>query len=558
MTQTKKEGMLSGKAFDSRIKSANTQNSERWLGYFAGPALVYVTYYCIAGSYLTQFYTDVLGLTGIFITMMPLISKVIDALTNILMGRIIDKTQSRQGKARPWLLISGPAMAVAGILLYAVPTASSTVQIVWVVFSYNLFFAFAFTLYNMSHTLMVPLSTRNTKQRDTLAMLTSTGAAMIPGMLVTIVMPIMIKAFLGVGADSQANWLKMMSILSIIALPACLIEYYFTKERVTEETMAAGGMNNTDTQVAFGTQAKACFSNKYWLYIMGLTVVYEICNNLSTNTILYYSNWVLGNSIDSGAANQVMVNMIGQAPLGIGIFILWPLVRKFGKRKVMMVGYAIGALGCIMVILSPKNMGVVLGGLAIKSIGALPTYVMMAMVAEALDHVEWVNKFRADGFTASVKSIIITVAAGVGQTIILGGISAFGYISPANNAQVIEQPGAMQTFFLICFVGAPMLAYLVGTVFMIFYDVEKLIPKIAADITARHKAEAEARGEVYYSTEEKAAMERAENDRLAEERRIEELKEKCAKKGLDFDLEEAKYQQKMAAKKAKEDAKKKK
>ena len=81
------------------------------------------------------------------------------------------------------------------------------------------------------------------------------------------------------------------------------------------------------------------------------------------------------------------------------------------------------------------------------------------------------------------------------------------------------------------------------------------MPQIIADITARHKAEAEARGEVYISPEEKAAMEQEELDKKAEEKRIEELKEKCAKKGLNFEEEERKYQEKLAAKKAKEEAK---
>lgn len=555
MKASEKQGMLSKPIFNSRIHSANTSGKEKWLGYFTGPALVYVVYYCVAGTYLTQFYTDVLGITGIFITLMPLFSKIVDAITNIIMGRIIDKTKSRQGKARPWLFVAGPALAIAGILLYAIPQASQTIQIIWVVLSYNLFFSFAFTIYNMSHTLMVPLSTRNTKQRDTLALLSSTGAAMLPGMLVTVVMPFMIKAFLGVGTGSTSNWLTMMSILSIIALPACLIEYYYTKERVTEETLTANGLSNRDSEVTMRQQMKACFSDKYWLYIIGLTVVYEICNILSTNTILYYSNWVLGNSVDSGAANQVLVNMIGQAPLGIGVFILWPLVRKFGKRRVMQAGFAIGAIGCIAVLFAPANMGVVLGGMAIKSIGALPTYIMMAMVAESLDHIEWVNGFRADGFTASVKSIIITVAAGIGQSIILGGVSLFGYISPSSAEQVIAQPDSVKTFFTLCMVGAPLLCYVIGIIFMIFFDVEKLMPKITADITARHKAEAEARGEVYLTPAEKEALEQEENDRKAEEDRIRDLKKLCDKKGLSFEAEEAKYQQKLAAKKAKEEAK---
>lgn len=535
--------LFSRKIFASKINSANTQKSEMWLGYFLGPCLVYMVYYGIAGTYLTQFYTDVLGMSGIILTMMPFISKIIDAITNIIMGRIIDKTRTKQGKARPWVLISGVFMAVCGVLLYAVPNWSPGVQIAWVVISYNLFFAFAFTIYNMSHALMVPLSTRNTKQRDSLAMMTSTGTMMIPGILVTIVLPIGIN-MIGVGGEAQRRWMLIMGVISMLAIPATLVEYFFTKERVTEESLK----ENTETTVPFMKQLKACFSDKYWIMIMSFWAIFNLQNFLSTNSMLYYSNWVLGNSVDSGTMNQVLVNAIGQAPMGFGVFILWPLVRKFGKRWVTQVGFVIAAVGSIIVLFAGGNLGIVLGGLFIKAFGALPTYVTAAQLAEALDHIEWKNKFRADGFSASVNSIIITVSAGIAQSIILGGINRFNYISPNSSAEIINQPDAMKTFFAFCFVGAPLIGYIAGAFIMTFFDVETKMPQISADITARHKAEAEARGEVYISPEEKAAIEQEEQERKAEEKRIEELKVKCIKKGLDYDEEEAKYQAKIAKK----------
>ena len=539
---------------ESRIKSANTQKSELLLGYFAGPCLLYMGYYAIAGTYLTQFYTDVLGLAGGFLIWMPFISKIIDAITNVIMGRIIDVTHTKQGKARPWVLISGVLLAITGILLYTVPKASYNVQIVWIVVSYNLFFSLAFTIYNMSHALMVPLSTRNTKQRDSLALLTSAGTAMIPGVLVTIILPMIINA-IGVGSEAQGTWIAVMSILSILAIPATLLEYYFTKERVTEDAAASGEAQAT---VSFTEQMKACFSDPYWLIVMGINLVYQIWNILSTNSMIYYCNWVLGNSVESGTGNQVLVNMIGQAPLGIGLVILWPLVRKFGKRMVMMFGLGIAAIGSLIVLVSPGNMGAVLGGLVIKSFGALPTYVLAAQLAESLDHIEWKNNYRADGFYASVYSIIITVSAGIGQSILLGGISHFGYIAPNSTAEIINQPEAVKTFFNWCFAGVPMVGFLIGSLLMIPFDVEKKIPQISADLTARRRAEAEARGEVYISAEEKAVLEQEEQERIAEAKRIEELKAKCAKKGLNFDEEEAKYQAKLAADKAKAEAKAKK
>lgn len=479
---------------DSKIRSANTTHTERVLGYFVGPCFVYMAYYAIAGTYLTQFYTDVLGIGGVFLTMMPLLSKIVDAITNIVMGRIIDQTRTKQGKARPWILISGALMAITGCLLYMVPRSNYAVQIIWIIVSYNLYFALAFTIYNMSHSLMVPLSTRDTKQRDGLAMLTSTGTTMLPGLLTTIILPIMIRAF-GVGEGAQGTWIRMMSVISILALPATLIEYYFTKERVTESQSgkdAAGDKASSgaaESSVSFRQQVSACFHDKYWLMIMGFCISYNVLNILSTNTILYYANWVLGNSVDSGTKFQVLLNAIGQAPLGFGVFILWPLVRKFGKRKISIIGFVIGAIGCMLVIMYPSNLMVVLIGLFIKSIGALPTYLMAAFMAEAMDHIEYKYGYRADGFTASAQSIIITVAAGLGQTIILGGINAYGYIAPTSTADVITQPLGMRTFFTICFVGVPMLGYLVCAFLTGKFDIDDHMDEISAEIKARHEAE---------------------------------------------------------------------
>ena len=157
--------------------------------------------------------------------------------------------------------------------------------------------------------------------------------------------------------------------------------------------------------------------------------------------------------------------------MGFGVVILWPLVRRFGKRKVTIIGFTIAAIGSLSVLLAKDNMPLVLSGLFIKSTGALPTYVMAALLAEALDHVEARNGFRADGFSASVNSIILTVVQGIGQTILLVGISAFGYITPDSTAQIITQPDAIRTFFSWSFAGLPMVGYIICAIIMFFYRI---------------------------------------------------------------------------------------
>lgn len=187
--------ILESRALQSRVRSQNVTVSEKWLGYLIGPCGALLLNAVLA-TYLNVYYTDVLDLTsvwgGVFLTVFPIVSKIIDAITNVAMGYMIDRTRTRQGKARPWLLLSAPLLAISGILLLVVPTGSETLKVVWVMLSYNLFYSFAYTIYNMSHNLMVPLSTRDITQRGGLSVFNQISTIMMSGILVALVFPMVV------------------------------------------------------------------------------------------------------------------------------------------------------------------------------------------------------------------------------------------------------------------------------------------------------------------------------------------------------------------------------
>ena len=547
MQEVKMLQWMNSPKMDSKIKSANVQNNERWIGYFLGPAGV-ILLNGIMASYLNVFYTDVLKIGslwgGMFLLVFPILSKIFDAITNIIMGQIIEHTKTRQGKARPWLLMSAPLLLVSGILAYAVPRASSTIQAIWIIFSYNFYYSIAYTMYYMSHTMMVPLSTRNIKQRDGVAMLSNMALNIIPGMFVAMLFPMLVIPSLGV---DQTKWLKMISIFSVVAFPCVMLEYFFTKERITEESK---DLDDGTKQISISQQLKACLSSRYWVLIIITQIIIQIVTNIQNTSLIYYCNWVLGTYNDG--STQTIVSAVGNAPLGFGILLMWPLVKKFGKRKVMLIGLVVAILGTGLFMLNPASMGSVLGSLMIRAFGALPiTYITMSMLADAMDHVEWKSGFRVDGLTMSLYTIIFTVAAGLAQGLFNLGLNAFGYVPPATDGSWIEQTQVVKNYFVFGYQGLYGIAMIVLFVLFWFFDVEKHLPQIQADIVARYKAEAAAKGIVWLSAEELAAKEQAEQDKLAEENRIKELKAKCAKKGLNFDTEEAKYQEKLAAKQAK-------
>ncbi len=480
---------LRAKAFSTRINQAEVKGAERWLGYLMGPCGALLLNAVLA-TYLNVFYTDVLKLTGVwggvFLMAFPIVSKVIDAITNVVMGQIIERTRTAQGKARPWLLLSAPLMAVTGILLFAVPKASQTVQVIWVMVSYNLFYSFAYTIYNMSHNLMVPLSTRNVQQRGSLAVFNNIAAVMISGIIVALIFPMAVMPMLGA---NQEAWVGLMSVISILALPLTLVEYYFTKERITEE--AAG---EDAPPVTMKAQMRAVFRDPSWLIFMGFFLLYNFGVQLKNLALVYYCNYVLGSYNDG--VTQMLVSVIGGVPMGIGIFAVWPLAKKFGKRNVTMAGFVLYAVGGAICMIAPKNMVIVLIGQFIKNIGGLPcAYVMSALFADVLDHIEWRYDFRCDGFSASVQTIILTCTTGVVSGLFNFLLARTGYIEPVFDTATkvttgFAQSAATQNMITFCFVGVEIITAAAMFLLLWKFQAEKNVVKEQQEIAARRKEQA--------------------------------------------------------------------
>lgn len=470
----------------SRIKSNEVTKSEKWLGYLAGPAGA-LLFNAVLSSYLNVYYTDVLKLTGVwggaFLMVFPIVSKIIDAITNIVMGQIVDRTKTREGKARPWLLLSAILMPITGILLFTVPTASETVQVIWVMISYNLFYSLAYTIYNMSHMLMVPLSTRDTKDRGGLSVFNNISNTMITGIIVALIFPMVIMPMLGA---NKTLWITVMSVLAILALPLTLLEYYFTKERVTEES------EGKEVEIKpIREQLKAVLKDRYWVVIIAYYVVYTLGLCFKNASLVYYCNYVLGTYNDG--ITQMLVSVIGGIPMGIGIFAVGPLAKKFGKRNVTLIGFILYAVGGAICLINPRNMVIVLIGQFIKNIGGLPSaYVFMALFADVLDHIEWKYRFRVDGLSTSIYTIIATVCVGVASGVMNFCLAQTGYIAPEfveATGQTIGavQNAATQNVFIFFFLTLEIITGIILVFLLRKLNVEKTIDKEQAEIQARRE-----------------------------------------------------------------------
>lgn len=576
-----KRGLLSGafssSKWDSRIKSANTTRKEMWLGYVLGPYGMLIGQ-SIVNSYFNQYLTDILGFTvdkaawiATFMVLFPLISKLLDAVTNLVMSKLIDMTTCRQGKVRPWMIISAPLVAISIILMFWMPFQGTMAQAIWVIVSYNLYYCVAYTMWNMSKELSAALSTRNVNQRKNNAMAARITMNVGTG-LVSILFPMILSAVCTAmhGNDAQGYFVTM-SFFALLGVPLAFIQYFYTRERVTEERRNQSGIADTSkkavaahTEAPMLQQLKACLKSKYWVMFIILLLVTEILTNMRNISLIYYSGWVVrGNAYGEKAAIQASFQMIALSPMGPGILLLLPLMKKFGRRTVIWGGSILTVIGSIFAYMNAGSRMMIMIGTALAAIGNIAfSYVITSYMGDVIDHVEWKTKVRCDGLTGGVSSASMMFAVGIAQGLFNLGLMVSKYAQPqqigmnGDIALYADQPAAATTWINIAYQGSYILiGILVFIIFFFLFDIEKHLPQVSRELQERKVAECAALGIEYIPADELERREREEAYRMAEEIRVRELREKCQKQGLDFEAENKKVLAKRAEKKAKAELK---
>src|SRR5574344_921666 len=525
----------------SKCKRAVPDKKEKIFGYLIGPIGGQLLYFLIQ-TWLNIYYTDVLGLTSInknFLFYFPLFSGVAVVLFNLLFGYLIDRTRTKQGKARPYILLSAFLLPLSGALLFAIPADNRTAEYALICLSFTLFFAIAYAIYNTSYNLLVPLSSRNSKSRNVLSPLSNLG--MMLAQAIGSLFPTLIYPFIG---TNKTLWFFAMLGLSLLALPFTLLEYYHTRERVSEEVDPSA----EPKKIPLKQQLHVVVKDRYWWILILYTLIFQLGLAFKNSSVAYYCNWVIGTYNDG--YTMLLFNLIGGASLAIGAVIINPLAKKFSKQTLMIWGfvfYALGDLLCFIIsypgLVSMSSKGifaVVLVGQFIKNAGAIPcVYIWMSLVADVLDHLEWKAGFRCDGVTISFTTIFTLFMPILGNAIINKLLSAYGYVSPIEGAT--SQNTTLQIVLDGCAVGAEVISSIIIVVLMLFFNIEKILPKEQEEIQERHKQEALDAGLTYISPEERERIDEEEYNKETLAMELETLEKKCTKKGLDYETEKQKY-----------------
>lgn len=475
----------------TRVKSDNVKAPEILLGYFIGPfgALLASG---IFTSILQNYFTDVLKMNLTFLTTLQLISTILIVIANLVVGQLIERTGTLAGKARPWILLSAFTMSVASVLMFIVPF-EGTAKMVWIAIAYNLFYAVAYPIYNTANSTLIPLSTRNSKQRGVLASFTNVAGLGVMG-AGSMVFPILVSFVL---KENRHLWFVAMLAIAIFAALTILLQFMFTRERVTEElanTVTEQNEGNASSAPSLVKQLKAVASEKTWWIVMLFYIGFQWSGAIKNGSMSYYCKWVLDNSytgsVDAWGASQSLLSIMGAIPMAVAAVVVIPLCNKYGKRIICMLGMLLGAVGGVIAIIGNGNIVPVAVGVALKCLGSAPAcYMILALLADVIDHIEYKSHIRTDGLTMSIYSSIMVAGTPICNAIFSTVLKGSGYNQNADVALgVLGQTQAAQTAISVSYIWVETIAYVICAILIFFFTIEKKLPEEQKEIENRKNA----------------------------------------------------------------------
>lgn len=421
--------------------------------------------YGLCSTLLTFFYTDYVGISMATVGIIFLITRVFDGISDIIMGFITDRTKSKYGKARPWILWMSVPYAVTFVLLFLIPAdATEMVQAVYIFVTYNLVNTVVYTALNLPYSTMASLITRDEKSRA------STQAWRIfcgPGgkMVVTVSTLPLVNFFGG----TQRSWIIVACIYAVVALILLLICFFNIEERVVIEA----AQNKTFT---VGENLKALFSNQYWAICLGLWGFMVMMSTVSGTITTYYCKYTLG--------NEELYSMIYAAELiaqCVVVMIVPHFVMRFGKRNLTMAGILLVIVAQLVWMTSPVSVTVAMISAVLRGIGVAPLWAcVFPMIADSAEFGQWKTHVRQDGMIFSAASVGSKLGGGLASAGIGLLMDSVGY----NGMLATQSAGVMDMIYNICMY-APIGFSLIIVVLCLLYKLDKIYPQVISDLKER-------------------------------------------------------------------------
>ncbi|MBC7623258.1 MAG: MFS transporter [Aeromicrobium sp.] len=375
--------------------------------------------FATVSTFLMYYYTDIYGLQAVAVGTLLFVARVIDAIWDLYLGTLIDRTKSRWGQCRPYLLFASPALAVCVVATFTVPNGSDAFKLVYAYITYTLLMC-TYSLVNIPYSAMPALMTDDPRDRTKLA-----AVRMFCAVLASMVVGALTLKLVGVlgGGNKQIGYQYTVILMSILGVVLFWVCFAFTRERIAPV--------HQEKQVR--QDFKTLIEGRAWwmMALMGICIYTAL--SITSGSVIYYFKYVVGN-VDK-ASGYLFVAALG---LLIGILISVALTKHFCKRKVMMAAASTATMLYVgFYFIDPTKVAVVYAlAFCIQIFNGISVPILWSMVADTADDAELRSGRRMVGLTTSSIAFSHKFGLGMGGAIAGLLLASIGY--QANTTQTPE------------------------------------------------------------------------------------------------------------------------
>ncbi|MDD7295648.1 MAG: glycoside-pentoside-hexuronide (GPH):cation symporter, partial [Oscillospiraceae bacterium] len=405
------------------------------------------------------------GIVGTLIA----VSKIFDGITDIFFGSMIDKTHSKFGKARPWMLYGYVGCAITLISIFAIPVSmGSFAQYAWFFISYTLLNSVFYTANNIAYSALTALVTKNSKERVQMG-----SYRFIFAFATSLLIQSVTLKFVSVMGGGASGWRTVTIIYAIIGLIVNTISTLSVKELSDEELAEGENANEEDQKYGIIEALKILIHNKYYMMICGTYILQQIYGAM-INVGVYYATYVLFNENMYGVFSW-FINI----PLIIALLFTPSLVQKWkGMYKLNKYSYMLATVGRLLVVVAGYlgSVPLMLAFTALAALGQGPWQGDMNAVIASCSEYTWLTKQkRVDGTMYSCTSLGVKIGGGLGTAIAGWLLEWSGY-----NGSLAVQPDSCINMLHFMYLWIPFILDLVITIILSRMNVEKANDELKA------------------------------------------------------------------------------
>ena len=434
------------------------------IGYALGDTAANIAWRSIT-TFLLVFYTDVFGISAAAAGLLLLVARISDGGLDIVVGMLADRTNTKRGKFRPWILYSAVPLGIFMALTFTTPEFSYNGKLVYAYFTYILML-FIYTANNIPYSALMGVMTSSHKERTSLSSFRFAGAYL--GGIITQGFLIYLVMFLGNG-NKNLGYQYSMYLFAVLLVLFLLITYVTTKERVAPPK---------DQHTKIGKDLKDLVTNRPWLILLLIGFLFVTYNSIKQGiTVIYFERYL--NNVSLTAVYMVALLVISV----IAALVTTPLANIIGKKELFI--YVIifsGLANGLIYFFGPSDITAIfiLGILSEFGAGIMPV-LFFAMLGDSADYSEWKNNRRATGLFYSAGTFAMKFGGGVAGAVIGFVLSAYHY----NGMEISTIHGAIPGIKLLMS-WVPVIFALTGAVALLFYPLNrKKMDQIEVDLNAR-------------------------------------------------------------------------